>query len=85
MITLSAINHVASGPTPNTIGNGPMKITPPTLAVPLPNAEATITKIMPAMTTAKPKNSIVRNLFETLIPSSSFSVSFLFSTVFFSP
>jgi hypothetical protein len=53
----------ASGPAPITIGNGPMKITPPKLAEPLPESTAaTKIIIMPVKTRANPKIRNRKNL-----------------------
>ncbi len=67
---LIVISHAALGPAPKTIGNGPMKITPPTLEEPPATNDAITTKIMPIMITAKPTNKTMSNLLEISTPSS---------------
>src|SRR3990170_6788796 len=75
-----AISQAASGPAPNTIGNGPMKITPPKLVEPLLNTAVARTIITPTVRNTKPRISNMKNLLETVILSSSFSD---FSPAFF--
>jgi hypothetical protein len=73
--------NAVSGPAPTTIGNGPIKITPPKLAEPPPESTAaTKTTIMPTKTKTKPKIKNRKNLLDTVIPSSAvwdFSSAFL--------
>ncbi len=85
MNRLTTISHIAFEPAPKTIGNGPMKITPPTLPEPPSSTDATVSMTMPAMTMANPRKSKVTSLFETVAPSSLISVSFSFSDVSDSP
>src|SRR3990170_5675059 len=75
-----AISQAASGPAPNTIGNGPMKITPPKLVEPLSNTAVTRTIITPTVRNTKPRISNMKNLLDPVILSSSFSD---FSPAFF--
>ena len=69
-ITATAISHGALGPAPNTIGNGPMKIMPPTLDEFPPSIDAKATRITPIKMTVKPDNKIQTNFPESSIPSS---------------
>src|SRR4030066_222135 len=50
-----AISQAASGPAPNTIGNGPMKITPPKLVERLLNIAVARTIITPTVRNTKPR------------------------------
>ena len=74
------ISQTELGPAPNTIGNGPMKITPPKLVEPLLNTAVARTIITPTVRNTKPRISKMKNLLETVLPSSSFSG---FSPAFF--
>jgi len=64
-ITPIAISHGAFGPAPKTIGNGPMKIMPPTLDEFPSSIDAKTTRITPMKMMAKPDNKIQTNFPES--------------------
>jgi hypothetical protein len=69
------ISHTAFGPAPKTIGNGPIKITPPTLVELLKTKETTAKTTIPIKTKTTPKIRNPNSLLETAMPSSSVSSS----------
>ncbi len=68
------ISQTALGPEPKTIGNGPIKITTPTLPEPPKVIEATTKTTMPMKTNAIPKIKKAKSLPDSSIPSGSFSL-----------
>ena len=76
-IMLTKITQDASEPTPNTMGNGPMKTAPPKLPEPPPERNAATTIMdTPTKTKIKPRTKNKKNRLDTPISSSAASCKF---------
>ncbi len=71
------MSQTALGPEPKTIGNGPTKITTPTLPEPPTTNEETTKTTMPMKTNAMPKITNPKSLLGASMPSASSSSAFL--------
>src|SRR5208337_3795958 len=69
------ISQSTFGPEPKTIGNGPIKMTTPTLPELPKKKETTAKTTMPTKTKAIPKIKKPKSLLDTVMPSSSVSCS----------